>query len=109
MAYDTQLSDRVRAALGPQTGLTEKKMFGGIGFMINGNMACGVHADELILRLAVADTEATLKKPHTRSFDMSGRPMRGWVLVHADGLKTEAALKKWMAIGVSYATSLPAK
>ena len=104
MAYDEKLADRIRKRLGQRAGLTEKKMFGGIGFMLNGNMAVGVHGDELIVRIAPERTDEALEQPHTRIFDMSGRPMKGWLLV-GPGADFDA----WIAEGASYAASLPPK
>jgi hypothetical protein len=104
MAYDEALAERVRAALGEHPGLTERKMFGGIGFMLNGNMCVGVHGDELIVRLAPERTDEALAQPHTRVFDMTGRPMKGWILVGA-----AADLDVWIAEAAAYASSLPAK
>ena len=109
MAYNQQLADRIRAELGQKNGLSEKKMFGGLSFLLNGNMCCGVHSEEMIIRLAPGMTEAALSKPHTRIFDITGRPMLGWVLVHQDGLKTEIELAEWIQLAVEYASSLPAK
>jgi TfoX/Sxy family transcriptional regulator of competence genes len=104
MAFDEGLADRVRETLAGREGLTERKMFGGIGFMLNGNMAVGVHGDELIVRIAPERTDEALAKPHTRVFDMTGRPMKGWLLVDS-----EADLDAWIAEGAAYASSLPPK
>lgn len=109
MAFNTTLADRIRQQLGKRRGLSEKKMFGGLAFLLNGNMCCGVHNDEMIVRLDPAQTEQTLRERHTRIFDLSGKPMKGWILVQTGGLKTEAALAKWIEIGFAYASSLPAK
>jgi hypothetical protein len=109
MAFDERLADRVRSQLGPQRGLAEKKMFGGLAFLLNGNMCCGVHGDELIVRIAPEQTDKALSQRHTRIFDLSGRPMKGWILVETPGLKTKAALAKWVGLGVAYASTLPAK
>jgi TfoX-like protein len=104
MAYDEALADRVRDALSGRPGLTERKMFGGIGFMLGGNMCVGVHGDELIVRIAPEQTEEALTRPHTRVFDMTGRPMKGWLLVGP-----AADLDAWIAEAADYASSLPAK
>jgi hypothetical protein len=109
MAYDEKLAERMRKQLARRAGVVEKHMFGGVAFLLNGNMCCGVHKQALIVRLAPADTDAALRKPHTQIFDLTGRPMKGWVLVAADGVKTVSGLKKWMEQGVAYAESLPAK
>jgi len=110
MAFDEQLAARIRRRLGKKPGLTEKRMFGGLAFLLNGNMCCGVHGDEMIVRLDPADTEQALREKHTRVFDLSGgRPMKGWLLVQPKGLATAAGLGKWVDTGVAYAASLPAK
>lgn len=109
MAYDEMLTMRIRAALGPLPELVEKKMFGGVGFLINGNMACGVHKNGLIVRVGVATYQKTLSRPHTRVFDMTGRPMTGWVVVEPEGCATEADLKAWVEQALVFARSIPAK
>src|ERR671919_2342678 len=110
MAFDDALAARIRKQLGKRAGLAEKQMFGGLAFLLNGNMCCGVHGKEMIVRLDPAETDRALKERHTRVFDLSGgRPMKGWILVQAKGLATAAALGKWVKTGVAYAASLPAK
>jgi hypothetical protein len=108
--YDKVLADRIRKAFGRQPSLSEKEMFGGIGFLIRGNMACGVHDLEMIVRVGPAAHEAALKEAHVRPFDLSGgRPAKGWVLVKPGGVKRPADLKKWVERGVVFARSLPPK
>lgn len=109
MPYDEMLAARIRTALGPLPELDEKKMFGGIGFLVNGNMACGVHKNDLIVRVGPARYEAALSCPHTRPFDMTGRPMTSWVMVEPQGCETEADLKAWIKQGLAFARSLPGK
>ncbi len=109
MAFDEQLAARIRAHLGKRSGLTEKKMFGGISFLVKGNMCCGVHRDALIVRLDPTETDQALTEPHTRVFDITGRPMKGWILVEPKGLATAAQLGKWVDRAAKYAGSLPAK
>ncbi len=110
MAYDEKLADRVRKQLGKRKGLTEKKMFGGIAFMVKGNMCVGVHKDELIVRIERDATDKSVAEKHVRIFDLSGgRPMKGWILVDSSGVSTEPALAKWIRMGVDYADSLPKK
>ena len=109
MAFDEKLATRIRAHLGKRTSLVEKKMFGGIAFLLNGNMCCGVHRDSLIVRLDPAETDQALSKPHARAFDLTGRPMKGWILVGAEGLATGAQLGTWVDRAVKYAGALPAK
>ena len=110
MPYDKALADRIRKALGRQPSLTEREMFGGVGFMIRGNMAVGVSGREMIVRVGPQAHAATMKELHVRPFDLSGgKPPKGWVLVRPAGLKTEASLKKWVERGGAFARSLPPK
>jgi len=109
MAYDEALAQRIRAALPGIPGIIEKKMFGGIAFMVDGNMACGVSKDNLMVRISPDATDAALAQPHVRVFDMTGRPMKGWVLVSASALERNEALVTWIGRGVSHARSLPKK
>ncbi len=109
MAFDAQLAGRIRSSLGGRKGVVEKKMFGGVAFLVKGNMCVGVHKTDLIVRLAPEDTDAALKQPHTRRFDLTGRPMKGWILVKSSGLETDAKLSKWVEVAARYAGSLPPK
>ena len=102
MAYDEALAERVRSQLSGEEGVTERKMFGGIAFMVGGNMALGVRDDELMVRLG--DADEALAQPHTRQSMMGERPMKGIILVSQD-----ADLGAWIARGVAFARSLPAK
>jgi hypothetical protein len=109
MAFDENLAARIRNALGKRTGLTEKRMFGGLAFLLRGNMCVGVHGNDMIVRLAPDETDAALAERHTRVFDLTGRPMKGWVLVEPEGLTSNSALEEWVERAVSFAGSLPAK
>ena len=109
MAFDENLAARIRARLSRRTGVTEKKMFGGIIFMLQGNMCCGVHRDSLIARLGPEEAGAALAEPHTRVFDLTGRPMKAWVLVEPKGLVEAAQLRKWVDRAAKWAGSLPPK
>lgn len=109
MAYDEALAGRVRELLGKRKGIKEKKMFGGLAFLLNGNMSVGLHGGELIVRLDPAETDAALARPHTRIFDITGRPMKGWIMVKPAGVAGEAALAEWVRKGADYAASLPRK
>ena len=110
MAYNEQLAKRVRALLADeQSDVREQRMFGGLAFMLRGNMCVGVSGDDLMVRLDPTETEAMLARPHARIFDMTGRPMRGWVLVGPDGVKTKRNLEAWVTRGRTYAVSLPPK
>jgi hypothetical protein len=109
MAYDEKLAERIRGHMASIQDLVEKKMFGGIGFLIQGNMACGVNGENLIVRVGPEQYEAALKEPHVGQFDMTGRPMKGWVVVAPEGIATEAELGSWIQRGVVIAQSLPEK
>jgi TfoX/Sxy family transcriptional regulator of competence genes len=109
MSYSEELAKRIRAKLKHKPGVVEKKMFGGVGFLVNGNMACGVNKQDLVLRLNEADFEAAMKKSNVRIFNMTGRPMKGWILVSPTGYKSDKALLDWIDKGVTFAASLPHK
>ncbi len=109
MAYDERIAQRVRELISGQPGYEEKKMFGGIGFLIRGNMACGVIREDLIVRVGADKYTDSLLKPHVELFDMTGRAMTGWVIVKEPGFREEQDLENWTSRGVSYALSLPAK
>ena len=109
MPYNEQLADRIRAIVGDGPGLTERKMFGGIAFMLNGNMFCGITRDDLMARVDPASFEAALAKPGARPGDMSGRPMKGMAFVGPEGYTTEKQLHDWVEQALDYARSLPAK
>ena len=110
MAYDEQLAHRVRGRLGTVDGVTERAMFGGLAFLVDGNMAVGLTGGgELMVRLGPDAGDAALDEPYTRPFDMTGRPMRGWILVEAAGIATGAQLGAWVERGVAFARTLPPK
>jgi hypothetical protein len=109
MAYDEALAARVREALAREPELTEKKMFGGIAFMLSGNMVCGPIGDELMVRVGPAAYEEALSRPHVRPCDFTGRPMKGMVIVGRAGVEAHAALAEWVEAGAAYARSLPPK
>ena len=108
MAYDEALADRVRAELDGEPGLTERKMFGGIGWMLDGNMAVGLMRDGLMVRLG-DQVEAALGEPHTTQPMMGERPMKGMVVVAPEGVETDDQLGAWIARGAGVARSLPPK
>jgi len=109
MAYDAGLAQRITETLADHPALTEKKMFGGVGFMLRGNMACGVIGEDLIVRVGPENYKAALARPYARPFDFSGRPMQGWVMVGPGGYEADADLEAWGQQGVEFALSLPAK
>ena len=108
MAYSELLADRVRALLSDRDDVAERPMFGGLTFMVGGHMCCGVHGDELILRLHPDDEDAALARPHARPMDFTARPMRGFVTVAPDGLKGQA-LQRWVDRAVAHADGQPPK
>jgi TfoX/Sxy family transcriptional regulator of competence genes len=108
LAYDEQLAERVRDLIGLRADASERKMFGGIAFMVGGNMACGVIGDELIVRLG-DEVERALSEPNTRPFDFTGRPMRGFVVVGPGAIESEDDLASWVDAGADFATALPPK
>lgn len=110
MAYDESLVLRVHSLLGSQPGVVSKKMFGGDGFLLNGNMACGVIDEYLIVRVGAERYQEALAEPHTRLFDLrGGRPMKGWVLVQPPGYQVENDLHRWVEQGLAIAAGLPPK
>jgi TfoX/Sxy family transcriptional regulator of competence genes len=109
MAYDEVLAERVRDLLSVREGYSERKMFGGIGFMLGGNMACGVSGDELMVRLNPEDAEKALASERARVFDMTGRPMKGWILVAPEATASDEDLAGWVDAGADFAASLPPK
>ena len=108
MAFDEALANSVRPLLAGTRGLVEKKMFGGLAFLVRGNMSVGIHGAELIVRIEPDETDKALKQAGVRIFDITGRPMKGWLLVSGKGL-TPKALESWVAKGLAYARSLPPK
>jgi TfoX/Sxy family transcriptional regulator of competence genes len=109
MAFDEALADRVRDVLAPRADLSERKMFGGVAFMIGGNMAVGVIGDDLMVRLDPADAERALTEPHTRPMDFTGRPMKNMVFVDSAGTASDDDLAGWVDAGADLAASLPPK
>ena len=108
MAYDEQLAARVRALLADRADVSERKMFGGLTFMLRGHMCCGVNGDELIVRLDPEREDEALARPHARPMDLTGRPMRGFITVQPDGLQG-SRLNLWVQEAVARAESLPPK
>ena len=110
MAFDEDLARRVRSLLDGQPDVSERKMFGGIGFMVGGNMCCGVIGDDLIVRLEPAQADELLaSESGARPFDFTGRPMRGWLFVALSAVAEDADLEQWVGRAEDFASSLPAK
>jgi TfoX N-terminal domain len=110
VAYDQELARRIREVLADEPGVVEKSMFGGLAFLIGGNMAVSASGQGgLLLRCDPAETEALVAKPHAKRFAMRGREMDGWLRIDPEGVRTKSQLGKWVAVGAGYARSLPAK
>jgi hypothetical protein len=109
MAYDGALAERIHAVLDGRDGVSHREMFGGVGFLLNGNMCVGIWKDELILRLAAEDADAALAEPDVRVFDITGRPMTGWVLVAPGGTASDDALRAWIDRAVAYVSIMRPK
>ena len=110
MPYDHNLAERIRAKLKTYPNIVEKKIFGGVGFLIHGNLACGVHEDDMIVRVGNENNAPALAQPFVRQFmPMPGKPMEGWILVAPQGLEAEANLHHWAELGYEYASKLPEK
>lgn len=109
MAFDESLAARVREALGRTTGVEEKKMFGGICFLLDGNLLVGVWKDSLVARLGADGADAALREPHVSVFDITGRPMKNWVLVEPEGVEYDGPLADWIDRATTFVRSLPRK
>jgi len=109
MAYDEGLAQRIREVLQEQQNVVEKKMFGGIAFMVNGNMCCGVVKDTLMARVGPDAYESALAQPHAREMDFTGKSMKGMIYVDPEGLKTEEELKTWVERALEFVLTLPVK
>lgn len=109
MAYDEGVAERLKQAYTGLADATEKKMFGGVAFMVNGHMSCGVTDDALMVRCGPALYEKALKRPHAREMDFTGRPMKGFVYVEPEGFKDDAALRDWVNLSLDFVLSLPPK
>ena len=110
MAYDEELADRIRELLGGEADLTEKKMFGGLAFLIGGNMAVAASGQGgVLVRVDPAQSETFVATTNARLMEMRGRPMQGWIRVDPDDVRTKRQLAKWVGLGAAYARSLPVK
>jgi len=108
MPFDEELAERVRAEFARKKNVTEKKMFGGVGWLLNGNMCVGVWKHWLIARLG-DDSADALRDPNVREFDITGKPMRGWVMVEPAGVASDEELRDWVTRCVAFVRTLPAK
>jgi TfoX/Sxy family transcriptional regulator of competence genes len=109
MAYDEGLAERIRELLADERGVSEKRMFGGLAFLLNGNMSVGIVKDTLMVRVDPDAYETLVGKRHARKMDFTGKPMKGFVYVAPEGLESDVDLRRWVNHGVTYARSLPGK
>jgi hypothetical protein len=109
MAYDTTLADRMRPYLLGRAGMSERSMFGGLGFLLYGNLCCGIWKDQLIIRLSPHETAGALKEKHVHVFDITGKPMKGWLLIDPAGIKKDTDLYAWIERAVSFVSTMPKK
>jgi TfoX/Sxy family transcriptional regulator of competence genes len=109
MAFNAALAQRIRQRLVRRKSVEEKKMFGGVGFLLNGNLLVGVWKDSLCVRLGPEQAEEALLEPHVKEFDITGRAMKGWVLVAAEGVENDEQLRTWIQRAVTFVGTLPAK
>jgi TfoX/Sxy family transcriptional regulator of competence genes len=109
MAFNDALAERIRRGLARKKGVEERKMFGGVGFLLNGNMLAGVWKDSLIVRLGPDEGDEALKEPHVKDFDITGRAMKGWVLVSPEAVQDDSQVKAWIQRAVKFVEKLPAK
>jgi len=109
MAYDEGLVERLREVFGDRRDIVEKKMFGGLAFMLSGNMCCGVVGETLMARVGTAQYQAALSRPHAREMDFTGKSMNGFVYVDPQGFESDADLQSWVALCETFVSSLPRK
>jgi TfoX/Sxy family transcriptional regulator of competence genes len=109
MVYSQSLAERIRKALQNRRGITEKKMFGGLAFLLHGNLLVGVWQQSLVVRLGPEQAPQALRQDHVRPFDVTGRPMKGWILVEPDGLESDGKLADWIESATAFVGTLPKK
>lgn len=109
MPFDEGLAQRIRELLQRRDDVVEKKMFGGLCFMVSGNMCCGVESDRLMMRVGPDNYETCLQKPHVREMDFTGKALKGFVYVDEPGVTSDADLEEWLLTALEFVTSLPAK
>jgi len=109
MAFSESLAQRIRDALARKKNIEEKKMFGGVGFLLKGNMLVGVWKDSLIVRIGPEKGDEALKEPHVKEFDVTGRPMKGWIMVEPEGVENDNQLIEWIRRAEEFVVTLPGK
>jgi TfoX/Sxy family transcriptional regulator of competence genes len=107
MAFDEALAERIRRGLARKKGIEEKQMFGGVGFLLNGNLLVGIWKDSLCVRLGPEQAKEALLEPHVKKFDITGRPMKGWVLVASKGVEDAGQVKAWIQRAVKFVSKMP--
>ena len=109
MAFSEALAERIRQQLARRRNVEERRMFGGVGFLLNGNLLVGVWKESLVVRLGKDEGEEALREPHVKEFDITGRPMRNWVLVEPEGVEDDDQLSAWVQRAMKFVRTLPAK
>lgn len=109
MAFNENLAARIRSALARKKGIEEKKMFGGLCFLLNCNMLVGVWKNSLIARIGKEQADEAMLEPHVKAMDITGKPMKGWIMVEPDGVADDGAVKEWVQRAVKFVGKLPAK
>jgi TfoX/Sxy family transcriptional regulator of competence genes len=109
MPYDPGLAERLEEVLADHFNMEEKKMFGGIGWMLNGNMCVGIYKDWLVIRIGVEAAEKVLKEPNTKPMDITGKAMKGWAMIFPEGLEDDSDLNRFIQLAIDFVTTLPAK
>jgi hypothetical protein len=109
MAFNEALAERIRHGLARKKGIEEKKMFGGVGFLMNGNMLVGVWKNSMIVRVGPDNYEEVLLEPHIKEFDITGKPMKGWLMVEPEGVEDGGQVKAWIQRAFKFVGKLPAK
>jgi hypothetical protein len=109
MAYSESLAARVRHELASRRGISEKKLFGAVGFLLRGNLLVGIWKHSLIVRLGAEAAEQALREPHVREFDVTGKPMKGWCLIDPEGVDEDEQLRRWIDAAWRFVAELPAK
>jgi len=109
MAFSESLAQRIRDCVGKRRGITEKKMFGGVGFLHQGNLLVGIWKNSLIARLGPEQAALALREPNVARFDITGKPMKGWVLVEPEGIETDEQLRGWIDKSLDFVSTLPSK
>ena len=104
MAYSQELLERIRAVLAGRSDVAEKKMFGGVAFMVNGRMACGPHGDRLIVRIGNEATQKHVGRPHVKPMDFTGKVLKSFATIEPEGIRTEAQLRKWVLMAANFAS-----